>query len=200
MTPAMTAREGAPAETPAAEAFDLVLDAARLGAGWARTRLYEALAGPVTAYLRAQGVREPEDVTSDVFLAVFRRLPDFSGTEPHFRSWVFTIAHHKLVDERRRAARRPGLEPFEPADDAGGGVAEAAEDRAFANLGTERTRALLGTLTPDQRDVVTLRVLGDLSVEQVAALVGKPPGAVKALQRRGLDALRRQLDREGVSR
>ena len=89
------------------EAFEQVLDAARLGAGWARTRLYQALAGPVTGYLRAQGVVDPEDAVSDVFLAVFTRLPAFEGTEAKFRSWVFTIAHHKIIDERAAAPGGP---------------------------------------------------------------------------------------------
>lgn len=79
-------------------------------------------------------------------------------------------------------------------------AASSAEDHALANLGTERVRRLLEELTPDQRDVLTLRVLADLSVEQTAATLGKPPGAIKALQHRALAALRKQLTREGVSR
>jgi RNA polymerase sigma-70 factor (ECF subfamily) len=195
----MNARDRVGARPPAGESFELVLDAAQLGAGWARTRLYEALAGAVAGYLRTQGVREAEDVTSEVFLAVFARLSGFSGTEARFRSWVFTIAHHKVVDERRRRSRRPDPEPLD-AREPGPGAAAPAEDEALGNLGSERVQALLGGLTPDQRDVITLRVLADLSLEQVAATLRKPPGAVKALQRRGLDALRRQLQREGVSR
>jgi RNA polymerase sigma-70 factor (ECF subfamily) len=57
---------------------------------------------------------------------------------------------------------------------------------------------LLAELTPDQRDVLLLRVVADLTVEQVAEVVGKPAGAVKALQRRGLAALRRLVEAEGV--
>ena len=194
----MNARDSA-GPPPVGESFELVLDAAQLGAGWARTRLYETLAGAVAGYLRVQGVREPEDMTSEVFLAVFARLSGFSGTEGQFRSWVFTIAHHKVVDERRRRSRRPDPEPLDPRE-SGPGAAAAAEDEAFGNLGAERVQLLLRGLTPEQRDVITLRVLADLSVEQVAATLRKPPGAIKALQRRGLDALRRQLHREGVSR
>lgn len=184
---------------PTGEAFERVLDAARLGAGWARTRLWETYAGPVIGYLRAQGAREPEDLTSEVFLAVFARLPQFDGTEARFRSFVFTIAHHKLIDERRRRSRRPDPVPLDdlPAE---GPATPGAEVEALASLGTSRTRALLDGLTPDQRNVLTLRILADLPIEQVATVLGKPEGAVKSLQRRALDALRRQLAREGVSR
>jgi len=101
--------------SPSGEAFEYMLGAAQLGAGWARTRLYEALAGPVAGYLRSQGVNEPEDATSEVFLAVFARLSGFTGTETQFRSWVFTIAHHKIIDERRRRARRPDTAPLDGA-------------------------------------------------------------------------------------
>ncbi|MGH9009959.1 MAG: RNA polymerase sigma factor, partial [Acidimicrobiia bacterium] len=100
-----TGHDGVP--PVATESFELILGAAQVGAAWARTRLYGMYAGAVAGYLRTQGVREPEDMTSDVFLAVFTRLGRFSGTEAQFRSWVFTIAHHKMVDERRRRARRP---------------------------------------------------------------------------------------------
>ena len=181
------------------ETFDLVLDAAQLGAGWARTRLYELLAPAVAGYLRAQGTREPEDMTSEVFLAVFARLARFAGTESQFRSWVFTIAHHKVVDERRRRARRPEPEPLDLAHETVSAVS-AVEDQALGNIGSERVRALLEMLTADQRDVVALRVLADISIEHVAQVLGKPPGSVKALQHRALEALRRHLEREGVSR
>ena len=58
---------------------------------------------------------------------------------------------------------------------------------------------MLGTLSEDQREVLLLRVVGDLSIEEVAKAIGKRPGAVKALQRRGLAAIRRELARKGVT-
>ncbi|MEW6473979.1 MAG: RNA polymerase sigma factor [Actinomycetota bacterium] len=184
------------------ETFDAVLSAAQAGAGWAASRLYQALAGRVAGYLRAQGVTDFEDATSDVFLGVFARLHTFSGTEAQFRSFVFTIAHRRVVDHRRIRARRPEVAPLDAAggDEPSTRDATSAENAALANLGTERIRRLLGELTPDQRDVLTLRILADLSVEQTAAALGKPQGAVKALQHRALAALRKQLTREGVSR
>ena len=54
---------------------------------------------------------------------------------------------------------------------------------------------MLDQLTEEQRDVLALRVIGDLTVEQVAEIVGKKPGAVKALQRRALRALRKKAER-----
>jgi RNA polymerase sigma-70 factor (ECF subfamily) len=59
-------------------------------------------------------------------------------------------------------------------------------------------RDLCERLVPDQRDVLVLRLLGRLTVEEVAAALGKTPGAVKALQRRGFGAIGRMIEREGV--
>lgn len=177
--------------------FDGVIDAARAGAPWAFERLYADLAPVVAGYARLQGSLEPEDVTSEVFLGVFAGLESFTGSEQQFRSWVFTIAYRRVTDERRRRSRRPATADveLETVDQVGGD----AEEDALEALGRRRVHELCAALSDDQREVVLLRVLGDLSVEEVAGIVGKSAGAVKALQRRGLSALRRRLDREGVS-
>ncbi|MBN2114830.1 MAG: sigma-70 family RNA polymerase sigma factor [Acidimicrobiia bacterium] len=170
--------------------FTPLLEAARAGAEWAWSRLYADLSGPVLGYLRTRGSAEPEDQLGEVFVQVARNAASFEGDYPAFRSWVFTIAYHRLVDERRYRARRP-VTPGEIPDTARGtGDAEA---EALAGLATAEVVALLGTLTPEQRDVLLLRIVGDLSLEEVARIMGRRPGAVKALQRRGLEALRRTL-------
>lgn len=175
-----------------------MVTAAKANAPWAFERLFEALASPLVGYLRAQGVEDPDGLANEVFLRVFLHLRGFEGTEPAFRSWVFTIAYHRVVDERRRASRRPRAGPLlgDDSDRPGGDV----EDAAMEDLGEEWVRRLLARLVPDQRDVLLLRVLGDLTVEDVADALGKSPGAVKALQRRALGALRRSFDEEGVPR
>ena len=180
-------------------AFDQVLGAAQANAGWAFARLYESVAPAVTGYLRAGGVREPEDTTSEVFLAVFSRLGSFTGTEAQFRSWVFTIAHNRMVDERRALARRPYVGSLDAMPgDGRHPPATSAEGEALRTMGRERVERLLSQLVPDQRDVLTLRVVADLTVDQVASALGKSPGAVKALQRRALNTLRRMVSAEAV--
>ena len=181
--------------------FEDVLVAAQQGAGWAFARLYEWLAPSVAGYVRAQGAPDPEDLTSEIFLAAFSSLGSFTGSEAQFRSWVFTIAHRRVIDDRRARTRRPPPHPLET--EAGrsphGPTAASAEDDAVEAMGMQRVREVLDRLAPDQRDVIALRVIADLSVDQVAAALGKQPGAVKALQRRALASLRRQLSKEGVS-
>ena len=176
------------------EPFASLLTAAQHGGEWAYERLYRSLAPAVAGYLRVQGADEPDDLTSEVFERAFAALGRFTGGEAQFRSWVFTIAHHRLTDERRRAARRPVWCDADIPETAAGDVEEDAARR----LATARVRRMCDGLAPDQRDVLLLRMLADLSVEDIATTLGKTPGAVKALQHRGLAALRRQMERQGV--
>jgi RNA polymerase sigma-70 factor, ECF subfamily len=173
------------------------LEAARQGSEQAWSELYEGFAPVVLGYLRANGAPEPEDVTGEVFLQVARDVHGFDGDERRFRAWVFTIVHHRLIDARRRHTRRPVdlvAEPPEPDRPPAGDVAE----EALARIGEEEFLRVLKALSQDQRAVLLLRVLGDLTVAEVAEAIGKRPGAVKALQRRGLAAIQRELARVGV--
>lgn len=147
--------------------------------------------------MRLRGAAEPEDLTSEVFLAVFERLALFEGTEAGFRSWVFTIAHNKVADAQRRINRRPWTEvdgAYLP-DRPGGDV----EDDALVAISAGTVRALLAELPDIQRDVLLLRIVADLTVAQVAAAMGKSQGAIKQHQRRALAHLRERLEREGVT-
>jgi RNA polymerase sigma factor (sigma-70 family) len=179
-------------------AFDDVLAAAQAGAAWAFEVLYRDLSPAVTGYLRLHGALDPDDLASETFLAVFRGLAGFSGDEDGLRSWVFTIAHRRLVDDWRRRSRRPqraddvDLLPETPGGD--------VEDDVLTRLGTETVHRMCAGLPADQRSVLLLRVLADLTVEQVAAVMDRSVGSVKALQRRGLRRLRAELEPAGTPR
>lgn len=177
--------------------FDGVLAAARANAGWAFKRLFDSFAPAVVGYVRSQGASDPDGMTNDVFFAAFRGLHRFEGDEVRFRSWLFTITHNRVIDDRRKQARevpRTSRSPSEVVMPPGGNV----EDEALALLADREIRLLLDHLTPDQRNVLLLRIIGDLTVAQVAQVLGKQLGAVKALQRRALGALARILESEGV--
>jgi RNA polymerase sigma-70 factor (ECF subfamily) len=175
--------------------FDDVLAAARTGAAWAFEVLYRDLAPVVTGYLRLHGAAEPDDVASETFIGVFTGLPGFTGDEDALRAWVFTIAHRRLVDDWRRRSRRPQL--ADDVDDLSGLVGGDVESDALVRFGTADVHRLCGGLPDDQRTVVLLRILADLTVEQVAQVMGRSVASVKALQRRGLRALREQLETSG---
>jgi RNA polymerase sigma factor (sigma-70 family) len=177
---------------PTGAAFDGVLAAAQAGAAWAFEVLYKDLAPAVTAYVRLHGAVEPDDLASETFIGVFTGLGSFSGDENALRAWVFTIAHRRLVDDWRRRSRRP-----QPADDAGDladSVGGDVEDDVLLRMGTDEVHRLCGLLPDDQRSVLLLRILADLTVEQVARALGRSVPSVKALQRRGLRALRQELE------
>lgn len=179
------------------QALEDALEAAMAGRAWAIRVVYDDLAPRVHGYFVARGARDPEDLTSEVFLSVFPRLHALRGGVAGLRTLVFSVAHARLVDELRRRSRQPEAQPYEPERD--GRRSPSSEDEAAVGLGTERAIALLSRLPDDQRNVLLLRHIGDLTVDEVAQAVGKSPGAVKQLQRRGLLALRDIVSREGVT-
>ncbi len=186
---------------PSDEAFASLLSRARAGDGPAWEDLYRWLAPAVAGYLRMQGAREVDDLTSEVFLALVRGIDRFAGGAAQFRSFTFVVAHRRLQDERRRRFRRGARTSDEPVDDTvvGGDVHDTA-DAALASLGSDRVLDLCDRLPADQRDVVLLRIVGDLSLEQVADALGRSVGAVKQLQRRAFERIRKEISSEAVPR
>lgn len=182
--------------------FAAILAGARAGADWAWREIYGELAPIVLGYLRGRAVEDPDDLAGEVFVQLVRDLERFDGDRRAFRAWALTIARNRLVDQRRRDARRPDAPHPDPAETAeatpaAAGLGDVTED-AHARLALERVTRVLATLSPDQRDVLLLRIVGDLSLEEVARVVGKRRGAVKQLQRRGLAAIRRHLETDEV--
>jgi RNA polymerase sigma factor (sigma-70 family) len=177
--------------------FDSVLEAARTGSDWAWARIYDHLTPTILGYLRARGAPDPDGVCGEVFCQLVRDIHRFEGDEAGFRSWVFVMVHHRMLDELRKRQRRPEA-PSDP-DDLAAFRDEGSVEADVVREDTERElRDLIGELTPAQRDVLLLRIFGGLKVEEVAEAVGRRPGAVKALQRRGLGTLRKRLAERGV--
>lgn len=178
--------------------LDDVLSAAQGGQPWALRVLYDELAPKVHGYLRARGAAEPEDLTSEVFLAVFPRLGTVTGGAAGLRTLVFSVADARLVDDlRSRSRRAPSVEYDAHCDQRS---SPSSEDEALALLSNDRVRALLAGLPDDQRNVLLLRVVNDLSLEQTAQAIGRSTGAVKQLQRRALLSLRVRAEEGSVTR
>lgn len=177
--------------------FPEVLAGARRGEEAAWAALYDSLAPQVLGYLRVRGAADPEEVLGDVFLHVARGVDEFSGDATGFRSWVFVIATSRLRDERRRMRRKP-TEQLDTAAEERLADPVDVEDEVVQSAAAAEVQVLLRALTPDQRAVVELRVFGGLTSREVATIVEKPVGAVKALYHRGLGALRRELEPAGV--
>jgi RNA polymerase sigma-70 factor, ECF subfamily len=160
------------------------------------TRVYTAYAPALYRFfLAAVGDRPTaEDLTGDVFKSAIESLPRFRGPVSALGGWLFRIARHDLFDYRRRQARRP----VQPLDDL---LEEAAlatgaddpEELAIGRIEGDRVLAALRQLSPDQREVLLLRMAANLTAPEVARILNKSTEAVKALQRRGLASLARVL-------
>jgi RNA polymerase sigma-70 factor (ECF subfamily) len=179
--------------------FKGILIAAQDGGEWAVAVLYRWLHPALLGYLRGRAGADAEDLASETWLAVARGLGSFSGDEAAFRSWVFTIAHRRLVDHHRASARRPRARSLTRAEGDEGPVELPASDDPAGDVlaalaADDAVRRIVAVLPKDQADIVLLRVVAGLPVEDVAAITGRRPGTVRVLQHR---ALRRLADRLG---
>jgi RNA polymerase sigma-70 factor (ECF subfamily) len=130
-----------------------------------------------------------EECVAETFSRFLTALRNGRGPQEHLQAYLYRIAHNWITDTYRR--QPPPELPLDPELSAG---SEHDPQHAVAErLDQARVRAALQLLTPEQRQIISLRFLEDLPIEEVAQAVEKPAGAVKALQHRALAALRRIL-------
>jgi RNA polymerase sigma-70 factor (ECF subfamily) len=176
--------------------FPGVLAAAQRGDERAIAALFEQLQPRLLRFLFAQEPRAAEDIAAEVWLAVATRLATFEGCWADFRAWFFTIARHRLADHRRTAARRR-------TDAVDGDVFdrspahESTEQAVLDSLSAREAADLItSTLSADQAEVLLLRLLGDLDVAQVAAIMERTPNWVRVTQHRAVRTLATSLGAE----
>lgn len=150
--------------------------------------VYRTYASQVLGYLTARGVEDPEAAMQEVFLSVLPRLGTVHGGAAGLRTFIFSVAHARMVDDHRRQNRTPAKLPFEPELDQR--EDSSAEDVALERISPQEVLRLLDGLPGDQREVLSLRLVAGLTFEQAAEAMGKSAGAVKQLQRRALLKLR----------
>lgn len=170
----------------AVQLTDDELSAALAGDPSGFSAVYSTISPAVLGYFRARGVDDAEALTQDVFVDVLPKFVGVKGGHSGLRTFIFSVAHARLVDYRRRHARTPQLTEYDPLADQR--YSNSAEDEVLGSLGG--ISSTLAMLNDEQREVLILRIVADLSVEQVAGIMNKTPGAIKQLQRRGLIALR----------
>ena len=164
----------------------LLIEAARRDPG-RFAELYEANFERVYAYVaaRVRGRDEAQDVTADVFHKALAGLSRFEWRGAPFAAWLFRIAANDLADRASRSGRERELTaaddpPVAPAD------FEAAERRAQLFRQVRR-------LPHDQRRVIEMRFAEDKSIREIAGELGRTEGAVKQLQFRALETLRKRM-------
>jgi len=159
--------------------------------GEAFSQLYEEYFDKIHRYivLKIGDRMEAEDITQQVFLNAIKAISSFKWKGVPFSAWLFRIAHNQVVDYLRKKTKRtttPLEESLLTSDDDPQLIAEQ-------RLDIERLIAATRNLTPPQQEVISLRFAGGLSIIQVAKVMGKSEGAVKALQHSAIVALRKAL-------
>lgn len=172
--------------------FQARLAAAQAGDEAAFVELFRSVQPALLRYLTTLGGGLADDVASETWVSVVRSLHKFRGDEKGWRSWVFTIAHSRLRDAQRKASRTPmPVDTEELLRGRAGAVNVGAEVEEMYS--TEAALRLIGSLPPDQAEVVLLRHVAGLEVPHVAQVLGKRPGTVRVLAHRGLKKLSRLL-------
>ena len=169
---------------------DRLLDQARRGNRKAVAAIYESFFDPVYQFIRWR-VDDPgvaEDLTSDVFIRFLSALQGQNAPRQSLRGWLFRVARNALYDHYHRAEPDGLLDEELPAPSE-----TDAEAQVMRSLEAERVLHALRTLAIDQQEVLVLRFGQMLSLEDTAESMGKSVSAVKSLQFRAIDALRRLL-------
>jgi len=128
-------------------------------------------------------------MTQQVFLKALQSIASFKWKGTPFSAWLFRIAHNLVIDHIRKETKRPTV-PLDESSATSNGNPELVAER---RLGMEQLVAATKRLTEAQREVISLRFAGELSVAEVARVMGKSEGAVKALQHSAIAALRKAL-------
>ena len=157
----------------------------------ALTQLYEEYFDKIYRYivLKIGNKTEAEDMTQQVFLNAIKSISSFKWKGIPFSAWLFRIAHNQMVDYLRKKTKRitvPLTESLVNTDDNPELVAEKSLDIERLHSATQR-------LTKAQREVISLRFSGGLSIAEAAKVMGKSQGAVKALQHGAIVSLRKEL-------
>lgn len=168
---------------------------AKEGNSAAFAEIYEHYQPIVYRYIfyRVGDAATAEDLTAEVFVRLVENIGRFTYRGRPLLAWLYTIARNVVIDHYRRVGQSPTL----PLDERLVATKDGPEEAFEQVLTQQRLAAAIARLTEDQRQVVLLRFVEGLDSETVARMLGRPVGAVKALQHRALAALRRILGEGG---
>jgi RNA polymerase sigma-70 factor (ECF subfamily) len=165
---------------------------AKQGDEEAFAQLYEGYFDKIYRYvaLRIGDRMEAEDIAQQVFLKAIKAISSFKWKGVPFSAWLFRIAHNQVVDYLRKTKKRISVRLEEDVLVASGDDPHEVFGR---KLDIERLNQAAMKLTPAQLEVISLRFASEMSVAQVAEVMGRSQGAVKALQHSAIVALRKVL-------
>ena len=154
-------------------------------------QLYEEHFDKIYRYvaLRIGDKKEAEDMTQQVFINALKSISSFKWKGIPFSAWLVRIAHNQVVDYLRKKTKQATV----PLDESRASGDSNPQLMAEYRLDIEQLLLATKRLTQAQREVISLRFAGELSTAQVAKVMGKSQGAVKALQHSAIAALRKTL-------
>ena len=159
------------------------------------SRLYEEYFDKIYRYIviKIGNETEAEDMTQQVFLNALQSISSFKWQGVPFSAWLYRIAHNQVVDYLRKRAKRPAAIEDDPSDIRDNNTHTDPQHTVEQSVDIEQVLTATQQLTEAQREVIFLRFTSDLSTAEVAKIMGKSPGAIKALQHSAIVALRKAL-------
>ncbi len=133
---------------------------------------------------------DAEDLTTQTFLRMLESIGRFRWQSAPFSAWLFRIAHNLAMDHFRATKR---WQPEEEVPEPEGAEESSAEDAALESIGRQSMFELIENLSPEQKQVLTLKFVFNFSNGDAATILGKTEGAVKSLQHRALASLQKQI-------
>lgn len=183
--------------------FENAIEKAKQGDDNAISFLFRLFNPQLLRFLRHQAPDQYEDLASDTWMAIAKGISTFTGSETDFRAWMFSIARRKVVDFYRTSGKSKlamNNLRFRFHQEKTINEMDHAAEPAIANLSAqEAIEQLVEGLPPHHAEVLLLRVLGELSVDEVAKIVGKSPEAVRVIQHRAINTLSKKFNKNFVT-
>ncbi|MCL5077524.1 MAG: sigma-70 family RNA polymerase sigma factor [Actinobacteria bacterium] len=183
--------------------LEVAIESAKQGNDQGIVTLFRSFNPQLLRFLKNQAPNQYEDIASETWLAIAKGIANFNGNPHDFRSWMFSIARRKLVDHYRTAGKsKIAFENLRTrfSQEQSLNEADSSSEAAISNLSAESAiEELVNQLPPHHAEVLLLRILGELSVEEVAKIVEKSPEAVRVIQYRALNSLSKKFKRNFVT-
>jgi RNA polymerase sigma-70 factor (ECF subfamily) len=183
----------APTRGASSQDLKLLVEQAQQGNRDALEELYLLHFDRIYSYLHMSvGNRhDAEDLTTQVFVKMLESIGKFRWRSAPFSAWLFRIAHNLAMDHFRANKR---WQPEEDVPEPDPGERSAAEEEALESIGRQSMLEMIGKLSHEQQQVLTLKFVFNFSNAEAATILDKTEGAIKSLQHRALASLQRQLE------
>jgi RNA polymerase sigma-70 factor (ECF subfamily) len=185
----------APSRGVSSQDLKLLVEQAQQGNRDALEELYLLHFDRIYSYLHMSvGNRhDAEDLTTQVFVKMLESIGKFRWRSAPFSAWLFRIAHNLAMDHFRANKR---WQPEEEVPEPDPGERSAAEEEALESIGRQSMLEMIGKLSHEQQQVLTLKFVFNFSNAEAATILDKTEGAIKSLQHRALASLQRQLQKQ----